>query len=377
MISFSYLKNRSLSDLTALTPSDGAVVIGDGSKWVSESGATARTSLGVGTGDSPTFAGLDLTGITNSNIPYMSASGFANSPINIDTSVVIGGTSQFSIDTLSVQHASDCRFTVGSLTAGHSVFRVISNNANGVYFDAITNDFVTPKSIYIDPNAGGVAIGGTTLLASCGLSVQSAADCRMSIGSNTAGHAVMRIISNNADYISIDSMTSNFVTPKNICFQPNGGNIGIGESAPVTLTEWTHTEPYLTLHNSTHEDEDGGRESRIIARGEQTGGEETILGWLEFSHDGAADDQKGQFTIMLNDGDDSTTPSITGLNIDSSGITSVRNLYPQADDTYYLGKNDDDTPFGWKGLILKDTNDGKHYRIQLTNGAIDIVDLTD
>ena len=42
---------------------DGEVIVGDGTTDpVAESGATLRTSIGVGTGDSPTFAGLTATG---------------------------------------------------------------------------------------------------------------------------------------------------------------------------------------------------------------------------------------------------------------------------------------------------------------------------
>ena len=51
-----------LADLAGLTPTDGNIIVGDGSNFVLESGATARTSLGLGTGDSPTFAGATLTG---------------------------------------------------------------------------------------------------------------------------------------------------------------------------------------------------------------------------------------------------------------------------------------------------------------------------
>lgn len=52
-------------------------------------------------------------------------------------------------------------------------------------------------------------------------------------------------------------------------------------------------------------------------------------------------------------------------------------LWPLADDTYYLGKNDDDTPFAWKGVILKDTTNGKYYRIEVINGVVTATDLTD
>ena len=81
-----------------------------------------------------------------------------------------------------------------------------------------------------------------------------------------------------------------------------GGDVGFGETAPETLTEWTGTAPYLTLHNSTHEDTDGGRESRLIFKGEQSGGEETTLARIEVSHDGAADDRLGKIILSVNTG---------------------------------------------------------------------------
>ena len=56
-----------LDDVAGLTPADGSIIIGDGSNFVTESGATARTSLGLGTGDSPTFAALTLNGALDMN----------------------------------------------------------------------------------------------------------------------------------------------------------------------------------------------------------------------------------------------------------------------------------------------------------------------
>jgi hypothetical protein len=51
-----------LDDIAGLTPTDGNFIVGNGSNFVAESGNTARTSLGLGTGDSPTFAGLTVNG---------------------------------------------------------------------------------------------------------------------------------------------------------------------------------------------------------------------------------------------------------------------------------------------------------------------------
>ena len=51
-----------LADVAGLAVTDGGFIVGDGSNFVLETGATARTSLGLGTGDSPTFTGLTLSG---------------------------------------------------------------------------------------------------------------------------------------------------------------------------------------------------------------------------------------------------------------------------------------------------------------------------
>lgn len=54
--------DTNLDQIAALAVTDSNIIVGNGSAWVAESGATARTSLGVGTGDSPQFTGLTLTG---------------------------------------------------------------------------------------------------------------------------------------------------------------------------------------------------------------------------------------------------------------------------------------------------------------------------
>lgn len=50
-----------MDEIAALAVTDGNIVVGNGATWVAESGATARTSLGLGTGDSPQFAKLLIT----------------------------------------------------------------------------------------------------------------------------------------------------------------------------------------------------------------------------------------------------------------------------------------------------------------------------
>ncbi len=102
------------------------------------------------------------------------------------------------------------------------------------------------------------------------------------------------------------------------------GNIGIGSEAmvPETILEIAVASPYLTLHNTTHEDSDGGRESRLNFKGEQTGGEKTTLARIEVSHDGSADDEKGKLVISTNDGSDTDTPT-QRIKIDSAGLVTI------------------------------------------------------
>lgn len=100
------------------------------------------------------------------------------------------------------------------------------------------------------------------------------------------------------------------------------GNLGLNEIAPETTIEVTTTNPYITLHNSTHEDSDGGRESLIQFFGEQSGGEETTLAKILVQHDGAADDQKGELLIYTNDGNDGDTPT-AHIKLDAAGITYI------------------------------------------------------
>ena len=78
--------------------------------------------------------------------------------------------------------------------------------------------------------------------------------------------------------------------------------IGIGTSAPSTLLDLHGVQPYVSIRNTTNEDTDGGRESRINFQGERSGGELSSIARIEASHDGTADDDKGTLSLQTNDG---------------------------------------------------------------------------
>ena len=104
----------------------------------------------------------------------------------------------------------------------------------------------------------------------------------------------------------------------------------------ITATDST---PELILLNDTHEDIEGGREGKITFKGEQSGGEVTVLGQIQSSHDGTSDDQKGDLIFKTNDGSDGTSPT-ERLRIDSNGSILTATL---GTDNVHLGEGAGDS----------------------------------
>lgn len=99
-----------LADVAGLTPTDGNFIVGDGYNFVAESGATARTSLGLGTIATQSASSVTLTGGTINGIiiggTTASAGTFTNisledatNQLTLDSDGTFSGT--ISLDTLS------------------------------------------------------------------------------------------------------------------------------------------------------------------------------------------------------------------------------------------------------------------------------------
>ena len=98
-------------------------------------------------------------------------------------------------------------------------------------------------------------------------------------------------------------------------------NTTLGSVQDLTATD---ASPEVTLINNTHEDSDGGRESKVIFKGQQSGGEESTLAEIQASHDGTADDEAGDLIFRTNDGSDGASPT-EAMRIDKdSAITASR-----------------------------------------------------
>ena len=62
-----------LADVAGLAVTDGGMIVGNGSNFVLETGATLRTSMGVGTGDSPQFTAINVGAASDSTLARASA----------------------------------------------------------------------------------------------------------------------------------------------------------------------------------------------------------------------------------------------------------------------------------------------------------------
>lgn len=116
-------ESATIEAISNITPSDGVVIVGDGTTWVGESGATARTSLGLGPQNSPTFgATLSL------DAPSGEAKLFING---------IGGTDS----TLIFDTAGTPIWSVGSDTSNSGAFVISQSGVLGT-----SNMFVMNKT---------------------------------------------------------------------------------------------------------------------------------------------------------------------------------------------------------------------------------------
>ena len=128
---------------------DGEVIVGDGSgDPVAESGATLRTSIGVGTGDSPQFTGIELGHASDTTIARSSAG-----VVTVEGAVVRTGTVAVSTGGTGATSLTDGGVLLGSGTSAVTAMAVLADG------EMIVGDGST------DP----VAESGATLRTSIGL----------------------------------------------------------------------------------------------------------------------------------------------------------------------------------------------------------------
>ena len=140
-----------LDAISALAKTDGGIIVGDGSAFVLESGATARTSLGLGTGDTPTFNGAAMgaaaiTGVADpSNAQDAATKAYVDTASSTIASTVAGGTGSGSVtfgsDTLTIGIPTNPTLSGNATITGNLTVQGSTNSVNSTQVN-VQNAFV-------------------------------------------------------------------------------------------------------------------------------------------------------------------------------------------------------------------------------------------
>ncbi len=145
-----------LKNIAALAVTDSNIIVANGTTWVAETGTTARTSLGLGTGDSVTFASL-----TSKLTPPAGTTTAGSAPLKLTSQLGVltspeAGAFEFGTD--------DLYFTISTGPARQKVILSTGLTNTRVPF-ATTNGRVTDSAnFYYDGSylyVNGLQIGGT------------------------------------------------------------------------------------------------------------------------------------------------------------------------------------------------------------------------
>jgi len=127
-----------LADVAGLAVTDGNFIVGNGTNFVAESGATARTSLGLGTGDSPEFTAVNIGSATDTTITRSSAGVIAVEGSNVLMASNIGTTVQgYDADTAKLDVAQT--FTAAQTFNNPTVFSAGTASLPSITFTGDTN----------------------------------------------------------------------------------------------------------------------------------------------------------------------------------------------------------------------------------------------
>jgi hypothetical protein len=202
-----------LDALAALSKADGNFIVGNGTTWVVENGATARTSLGLGTSDGPQFAAIQLGHASDTTLTRTGAGEIAVEGNRVfraggaDVPLADGGTGASDAATaranLGLRDVLTANRTYYVRTDGNDSNSGLANTSGGAFFTiqravdvalgtldfyGFTVTIQVGDGIY----AGGVSVGvGVGIAAAASLVIQGNAVTPANvIISTTSNHAV-------------------------------------------------------------------------------------------------------------------------------------------------------------------------------------------
>jgi hypothetical protein len=220
--------------IAGLAKSDGNIIVGDGTTWVAESAGTARTSLGLGTTDTPQFTGVHIQA-TDTTITRFGAGDISVEGNRVyrsggaDVAVADGGTGASS--------ASAAATNLGLGTGDSPQF-------NGLNLGA-TDTTITRSS------AGVIAVEGVVIPSISSANILT--NKTIAFGSNTVSGTLAEFNTavTDANLVSIagvETLTNKTLTSPTINTAPL---VGVNATADATNKLSVNSDAVLFNHNGT------------------------------------------------------------------------------------------------------------------------------
>lgn len=151
-----------LADIAALNANDSNIIVGNNTTWVAESGGVARTSLGLGTGDSPEFYTINIGNAADTTVARLSAGDLSVDGKRIfrvdgaDIPVADGGTgkSAFNADQIIYGNAFG---QSANLTFDGSIFKTSNASSTNASANTIYENGVNISTKYWLESNGNLA----------------------------------------------------------------------------------------------------------------------------------------------------------------------------------------------------------------------------
>lgn len=214
-----------LADVAGLTPSNGVFIVGNGTNFTAQSGATARTTLGVGSTDAPFFDAVNVGHASDTTISRSSAGVIA-----IEGQIV-------PLNNITNTH------TAGSIELGHATDTTITRDSAGVIaVEGVTVPLNSTSSVHTASSielghasdttitrssAGVIAVEGFTVPLNSTLNTHTANTIEL-------GHASDTTISrSSAGVIAVEGVTVPLNSTTSVY---TAGSIELGHATDTTLS---------------------------------------------------------------------------------------------------------------------------------------------